>query len=86
MPTPSIHLMRLSPKPKSPSELDERARARLRRSTSGFVLGAALRFYKSISENEDDDEEGVVDMPSEKKEEWERPMEDTLKAQDGLDD
>ena len=51
--------------------MDERGRPRLRLNTKAPAVGAALRYYKSISEDEgedeDEDEEGLVDGEKEER-------------------
>lgn len=65
VPTSYTRLMRLPPEPESPPELDERGRPRLRLNTKVPLVGAALRYYKSGSEDEveGEDEDEVVDIP-----------------------
>src|SRR5258706_3386386 len=61
VPTPYTHLIRFPPEPESPPDLDERGRPRLRLNTTVPLVGAALRYYSRVSE--DEGEEGVVDIP-----------------------
>lgn len=54
MPTPYTHLIRAPPEPEPPPELDEKGRPKLRLRTKFPAVGTALRYYKHVSEAEDE--------------------------------